>query len=368
MLDHADFTTGGFTRVVHVASIYSASCTRKGVNTSMPTTARQLRRELRNAGIVNSAIDAVWPQWWSDDAEGSLAATAELTYTVARRLGLTPSLLLDGSPQFMWRDEAKFKNLTTESDHDRAVVASFGIALGRTLLEGVLSPNVDVRQYTASALRDLLLAQSQVIGLPELLTLAWSVGVPTIQLGIFPLGKKRMHAMTVQSEGRWAILLARASNYLAPTAYLLAHEIGHIALGHLGDGEALVEMQDPLSEPRDDAEEQEADRFALTLLTGEPTPIVTSDEVHYTATQLADAAMASGPPRGIDPGILALCLGHATNHWKQSYGALKIIPPGETEVGGVINGLARQQVAWGELSLQTREYLTRLLADNSYAA
>ena len=71
-----------------------------------PKASQRLRRELRDAGIANSAIDAVWPQWWNDEAEGSLTATAELTYTVARRLGLAPSSLFAGEPQFLWRDEA----------------------------------------------------------------------------------------------------------------------------------------------------------------------------------------------------------------------------------------------------------------------
>jgi hypothetical protein len=44
-----------------------------------------LRRELRNAGLTRQAIDAVWPEWWSEDAERSLSATTELKYTVAQR-------------------------------------------------------------------------------------------------------------------------------------------------------------------------------------------------------------------------------------------------------------------------------------------
>ena len=71
----------------------------------------QLRHELAQAGIANAAINAVWPEWWSAEAKDSLSATTELIYTVARRLGLSPRALFDGSPQFLWHDSTKFKNL-----------------------------------------------------------------------------------------------------------------------------------------------------------------------------------------------------------------------------------------------------------------
>ena len=59
--------------------------------TVMTLSAGRLRREGDEAGTANAAINAVWPEWWSAEAEASLSATAELTYTVARRLGLSPA-------------------------------------------------------------------------------------------------------------------------------------------------------------------------------------------------------------------------------------------------------------------------------------
>ena len=72
---------------------------------------RSIRRELRNAGLTTGAIDAVWPQWWDESAESSPAASAELRYTLARRLGLSPQSLFEGPPRFVWRDRAKYKEL-----------------------------------------------------------------------------------------------------------------------------------------------------------------------------------------------------------------------------------------------------------------
>jgi len=53
----------------------------------MVSTEASLRRELLNAGLTSRAIDAVWPEWWSSDAEVSLSATAELRYCTQLRAG-----------------------------------------------------------------------------------------------------------------------------------------------------------------------------------------------------------------------------------------------------------------------------------------
>lgn len=95
-----------------------------------------LRVELSRAGIVNAAVDAAWPQWWSSEAESSLSATAELTFTIARRLGLSPQDLLDGEARFVWRDETKFKRLTAVASAEEQALSSFGCALARTAVAG----------------------------------------------------------------------------------------------------------------------------------------------------------------------------------------------------------------------------------------
>jgi hypothetical protein len=239
----------------------------------MALSERQLRRELRQAGIANAAIDAVWPEWWSADAEGSLSATAELTYTVARRLGLSPRALFDGTPQFLWRDTTKFKNLGTTTEKEQAILASFGTAVGRCALSA--TPPVVFPSITdAQTVRDAILRQARFVDLTELLTFCWQTGIPVIQLRVFPLTQKRMQAMTVKVKGRYSVLLGYESNYYARMAYILAHELGHIILGHLENSESLLDMDDPLTAGDLDAEEVAAERAAFVLLTGSDDPQV----------------------------------------------------------------------------------------------
>lgn len=326
---------------------------------------KQLRRELREAGIANAAINAIWPEWWSVEANDSMSATAELTYTVARRLGLSPRALFDGSPQFLWHDSTKFKNLGTTTDTEQAILASFGTAVGRCALNathpGVL-PITD-----AQSIRDAILQDTRFVALPHLLAYCWQAGIPVINLRVFPLQRKRMQAMTVKVEGRYAILLGYDSGYFARMAYILAHEIAHILLGHLGNSDSLLDMDDPITHGDRDAEEVEADSTAFILLTGRANPQVVADQQSYSATELAQAAMAAADGERIEPGILALCLAHETRKWDKAIGALKIIDPGPQPVGDQINRLAANQFEWQAISLANRDYLAQVMGLNDSA-
>jgi hypothetical protein len=95
---------------------------------------QSLRRDLENAGLTRAAIDAIWPEWWSAEAESSLSASTELRYTVARRLGLSPRALMEGQTRFVWRDEAKYKNLGATTRAEQGILTSFGIAVGKALI------------------------------------------------------------------------------------------------------------------------------------------------------------------------------------------------------------------------------------------
>lgn len=320
----------------------------------------QLRRELREAGIANAAIDAAWPQWWSDEAAGSLSATTELTFTVARRLGLSPQALFEGSTRFLWRDDTKFKRLDTRTPGEDAALASFGIVIARSAVAATVGDTLPVR-ISAGELRTQILEQGRTVDFPTLISFCWAFGIPVIQLHVFPLDRKRMHAMTVRVKNRYAILLGYRSRYHAQTAYILAHEIGHILLGHLADSDALLEEDDPLMSGSTDEEEIAADRFALAVLTGTESPRVLADTSSYSATQLAAAAVEASEQERVDPGVLALCLGHSTKQWDKSFGALKVLPPGAQDLPKQINDLASSQFDWNAISTSSREYLARVM-------
>jgi hypothetical protein len=106
-------------------------------------------------------------------------------------------------------------------------------------------------------------------------------------------------------------------------AYHLAHELGHIMLGHARVGQEPIVDGD--GDPNDtDAEEQAADAFALEVLTGDPSPEFTA-EYGLTAAVLADAAPRHGSKHRINPGTLALVYGYSASRMGVANGALKLL-------------------------------------------
>ncbi|WP_202966776.1 hypothetical protein [Sphingopyxis sp. C-1] len=314
---------------------------------------------LRRVGISRSAIDAAWPSWWTEEADSSLSGRAELRFALARRLGLEPQPLLGERVEFVWNDEARFKHLSTQDEGQRAALASFGLAIGRLLLRATPAP--PSATIDAETLRTAILAGSQFVDLSSLVATCWALRIPVIHLRVFPLETKSMHAMVVKEDGRFAILLGRDAGYPAPVAFTLAHEVGHIMLGHLADAPALIDLEDPaLSRGKDD-QENDADRFALTLLTGSPEPEIVPNLGRFNAPTLAASVLEAGPRHSVEPGMLALCVAHNRNAWPVAMSAMRFIYSEPKPVWREINGIADGELLWDELGDEASHYLRNVM-------
>jgi hypothetical protein len=134
-------------------------------------TAGQLRWSLRSLGLSDTVIEAAWPEWWSEAAEASTSAQSELRFSIARKLGLDPKSLLEDEPQFVWKDEAKFKRLTTETEIERSALASFGISVGRALLSAT-APSSNRIPADPQIFRQTILARRPFVTLDDLITVS----------------------------------------------------------------------------------------------------------------------------------------------------------------------------------------------------
>jgi len=325
--------------------------------------ARQLRSRLVSIGLSDLALDAAWPRWWTQEAEVSPSARAELRFSLARKLGLEPSSLLrdDAEPRFVWR-EAKFKHGAAESGEQKAALASFGVAFAALLGRAVRS-SASLRGLAALELRSSILSSgTSFVRLIDLLSTCWAIGLPVAHLRVFPYSQKKMAAMAVGTRSTAAVLLGKDSDFPPHIAFYLAHELGHIALGHVGDGSAIVDLDDApegVNMP-EDAEERAADQYALELLTGHAEPTVLPKGA-YSAKELARVATEIAPETGVEPGTLALCFGYSTGDWATANASMNSIYMERKPVWNEVNQLALSQLHTDDLSLDSADYLFSVL-------
>lgn len=324
---------------------------------------RRFRKKLREFGLSSSAITAAWPAWWSEAAEGSVSARSELRFSLARKLGLDPRSLADeGSnlPRFVWRDEARFKNLAA-TDWERSAIASFAMSIARIAVAATPPSTAALQGNEAGGLRHAILANQPFVRLLDLLAMCWSVGIPVLYLRVLPLEAKRMHAIAVRIDDRFAILLARDAIYPAWIAHHVAHELGHIACGHLTENSLLVDTEPTDSASAKDTEERVADQFALKLLTGHEEPVVVSTAKKVRASELAQRALEASATLRIEPGTLALCYGHSSRNWSAASRALAHIYETAQPVWRGVNQIARAHLELGSLPQDTHFFLDRVL-------
>lgn len=328
------------------------------------TEAERFTRRLKALGLSDPAIEAAWPDWWSDVADPSPSAKLDLRFSVARNLGLDPRSLVDeeGLPRFVWKGEARFKHLSGETEVELAAISSFGRALASLLISASNQGQYAVSGATASELRDAILKSQNYVRLVDLLSLSWAAGIPVIHLRVYPASHKRMAAMSVGFEDRSSILLARDSMYPPHIAFYMAHELGHIALGHVRHHTSIVDMDSAqLATATDDPEEAAADQFALELLTGRIDPLVMPASGNYNAPGLADAVLRAAENLRIEPGTLALCFGYSTRNWAVVNSAMKFIYADAKPVWSEVNRLAVSELDLNQVPTDSRSYLSAVM-------
>jgi hypothetical protein len=324
--------------------------------------AARLRERLKSLGLSDPAIDAAWPTWWSQDADASTSARVELRFSVSRKLGLDPHSLLedDAQPRFIWQNEARFKHLSGEGLLEQAAITSFGAALGMYLIAATKNEAVEIPQ-DPHVLRDAILRGQPFVRLIDLLSVCWSLAIPTVHLRVFPLPQKRMSAMSVRVGQRNAIMLGKDSMYPPHVAFYLAHEIAHISLGHLSEDPIVVDFEADELVATDDEEEKKADEFALQLLTGRSRPMVLAQQDRYSARELARVAQTAGAELGIEPGTLALCFGFSTRDWATANAAIRFIYAEPHPVWIEVNRIANRQLAFDQIPDDARSYVNTVL-------
>ena len=291
---------------------------------------RGLFSKLDMAGIPPSFAKKMLPAWWEDEVASDPAGLQQAQLYLARAFNIElKSLVEDGALPRFRASLRKYKLSRNVSEDTVSVSANYVTGISRIALQAF--PAEQKTPPTSPAkLRKSILEKHACVSLPALLEWCASAGIPVMHVEKVP-GKK-MTGLVVRDGGRYAIALSK-KGHPAYLLFHLAHEIGHIAKGHLvADGFVADEK---IGNASTDQDEKEADAYGVCLLNG--------SEVRYRAggvipngRALWKAAVAKGKETGVDAGHIIANYGHNQDRYAMANIALAEL--GEPSQGGsVIN-------------------------------
>ena len=131
----------------------------------------------------------------------------------------------------------------------------------------------------------------------------------------------------------------------------MAHELGHIAHGHLQEG---ILSDESFQDGVNDEEEEAANQFAAQLLLGDISP---QWAPNLNKQRLLAKAKRLSEEHNLDPGALILNYGWQTGKWGCAVGALNLLEP-DANAPTQINDYYQSQLV--SIDEESRDYLERV--------
>ncbi len=314
-----------------------------------------LYARLSKKGVTKAFARRLLPDWWDDSLAATPSALLQAQLIISSGMNFELRSLRDTSAQIEFKAaHRKFKFSKAVDEPSIQLSAEYATGIAKLAIQAFQSDYI-LPPPSPLSIRDALLLSHQCIDLSALLDYCNRIGVPVLHMPELP-GKK-MDAVAIRHRGRSAIVLCtkKVAPYLL---FHLAHEIGHISLGHLGaDDGTLIDAS--ITSNTVDADERAADSFAVQILNGSEIRY-SSSQKYVNANTLANAAITYGQRNKIDPGHIILNFAHAAENFALANAALKCLPVVATDTG-VVNKNLLAHIDLGSLSDDQASLLTKAL-------
>ena len=184
-----------------------------------------------------------------------------------------------------------------------------------------------LKELSAISIRNRILqGGAPWVGLDQLLDVCWEIGVPVVHLCRLPQSGKKMDGMICWTEGRPVIVVACQQRSTAWQLFILAHELGHVACGHLLPDSPHI-LDDKVATNVREQQEKEANEFAVIQLTGHKGMAFQPQSSFLTGPELAETAQEIGADLKIDPGVIALNYSWNQTFFPVAMAAINLIEP-----------------------------------------
>jgi Zn-dependent peptidase ImmA (M78 family) len=337
--------------------------------TKTPTRMTSLYKRMEAAHFPRKYVkDYILPSWWDDSLAETETGYAEGAMLVARRCNVDIAALLDKDTPITLEtsEDIRFKSGVNVVPTEMLPATHIIRRVAQLVLLATKNPLRSDLPTTAEALRQEILDKSKtgVVNLKTLLDWCWEAGIPVVYTPNLP--PKKPYALCLRLGGRPIIFLCQKEQSLARQAFYLAHEIGHICLGHLPNEDSFyLESEEIKREDSDnvgtDMEEKQANVFAVTLLLGQSNITFTAP-TYWNASMLAQEAKSYGKANRLDPATIVLNVEYHEKKTRtaRNMAAVKLLEQ-NTSASEMIRAKITKQLDEETLSDEKQEFLSQIM-------
>ena len=322
-----------------------------------------LYKKLKGIGIQPKYIkQKVLPSWWNQKLNDKPAAVLEGAGYIAQRLNLDLKSLLaeDQEPQFKPLPHTKFKYHQQDQVDTPNIAYQIATWVAKVIAQAThLEFQVIPTDYYQVRL-EILNNDSQV-NLSSLLSYCWYKGIAVVYFNDYPKGNRKITGMIQWQGDQPVIVLSSGHKNPACLAFHLAHELGHLALGHLKQGQGLL-IDDEIKEDGNDQEETEANEFATHLLVNELDNCLGNKQISSGNHLQKEINKIVQSNVTIDPCAIAFNYAWHTGNYPFAQNAVKKIDCSKNG-DKIINHFLEHQIDWDDLSDNLVDNLYQILGE-----
>ena len=318
-----------------------------------------LFKKLSTVGLNESYVRKVGlPSWWSDELNEQPTAVLEGAGHIAQRLRVSLESLLkeDRAVQFKPLPQTKFKYHRQQSTAIPNVSCQVASRLTELVSYGVKQPFLPIPESADQVRKEILRCHRQVT-LETLLDYCWQRGIAVVYFNDYPKNTRKITGLIQWQDNRPVILLSHKRKHPAWLAFHLAHELGHLALGHVQEG---MLIDDEINQSSDDGEEIAANDFAVSLLVNGLDNCFAGISIHNSNQLKQKILQKINSVPSVDACALAWNYGWHTKNYGFANKVIKNLDCAE-DGDEIIDRFLESHLTWENLSDDGADHLERVL-------
>jgi Zn-dependent peptidase ImmA (M78 family) len=283
-------------------------------------------------GIKRAQLRSLLPDWWQEDLANTADGGWEFILLVSRMLSLDAAALARGEVQRTGPVSSLAYKRSKKGDASQLTGSTLiAASLAKAIVAAIDRPYIAPPKDPIAIHIRVKELGGGVADFESLLNYCWDSGIAVIPLPHLPVGMKKMDGAALMIGTRPVIVISRRNDSKSWLSFILGHELGHIALGHVAPDSSIIDValqkeSTYAAESLSDPQESQADAFSLAVLGGKSAE---DAQAHWSsresAVNLAVAAREKAAALGIAPGHIVLRYAFRTKRWPEAAIALRFL-------------------------------------------